>query len=103
LKNKQNVNGKITFVQQNILQMDVNFYLLALLAIVIVIFLFARQQGGNRLQGFDNEQFVPRELYTATNTRLENHPGTTDLPPRTIPPDAEVRSRAVANQIQNGV
>ena len=60
-----------TFVQQKILRMDVYFYLLAAFGILILVFLITRQQGAGRIQSFDNEQFVPRELYVATSGQLD--------------------------------
>lgn len=52
--------------------MDVSLYLLGALVLVALLILFSRQQGNNRLQTLDNDQFVPRELYTATLAQLEN-------------------------------
>lgn len=52
--------------------MDVYFYLLAILGVIVLVFLITRQQGAGRSQSVDNDGFVPRELYNAISLQLEN-------------------------------
>lgn len=51
--------------------MDIYFYLLAALVLAGFIFLLSRQQSATRVQLPDQEQFVPRELYSHTQLQLE--------------------------------
>ncbi|MBL7781678.1 MAG: DNA recombination protein RmuC [Saprospiraceae bacterium] len=51
--------------------MDVYFYLLAAMGMLVLIFLVLRQQNSGRIQSFDHQQFVPRELYVAANGQVE--------------------------------
>lgn len=51
--------------------MDVYFYLLAALGMLVLIFLLVRQQSAGRIQSFDHQQVVPRELYVSTKGQVE--------------------------------
>lgn len=51
--------------------MDVYFYLLAALGMLVLIFLLVRQQSAGRIQSLDHQQFVPRELYISVKGQVE--------------------------------